>query len=189
MKKLKVLLVDDDEMIRGMYATVFRNEDFEVSEARDGSEGLNKAIKENPDIVFTGIVMPTMDGFQLMEMLSKNVVTSKIPVFISSHLGREEDQRKAKELGAKDFFVRGMYTPNEVVSKIKAMLDASSEYRLKFDPKELDAQNLFIDMHIDKEAKCQKCGKELILLLRANGANKQEFQASFICPECDKEQN
>lgn len=88
-KTKKILLVDDDEMIRGIYSEVFRNNGFEVEEARDGLEGLEKARSIIPDIIFTGIIMPKMEGFDLMEALKKNVATSQIPVFISSHLGRE----------------------------------------------------------------------------------------------------
>ena len=71
MSALKILLVDDDETIRGMYDDIFKKEGFEVFEAIDGVDGLDKATKNIPDVIFTGIVMPTMDGFQLMEALKK----------------------------------------------------------------------------------------------------------------------
>jgi CheY-like chemotaxis protein len=188
MKTIKVLLVDDDDSIRGMYATVFKKEGFEVIEAVDGVDGLDKATKNAPDVIFTGIVMPTMDGFQLMEALAKNVATSKIPVVISSHLGREEDHRRANELGAKEFFVRGMYTPNEIAEKIRSMFDAH-EYRLKFIPDELDAKKLFTDMHMDPEFKCGDCRGDLILSLQVANVERHEFTAKFICSKCDKIQN
>lgn len=183
MSALKILLVDDDESIRTMYAEIFRREDFEVIQAVDGVDGLDKATKNSPDIIFTGIVMPTMDGFQLMEALKKNVATSNIPVVISSHLGREEDQKKARELGAKEFFVRGLYTPHEIVDKIRNIFKAD-EYKLKFNVTDLDAKKIISDMQFSENFKCSKCGSEMVLSMKPAGVKKNEFVAKFICPEC-----
>ena len=109
----KILIIDDDDTIRESYALKFRQEKFEVISAKDGVEGLDLAHKEKPDIIFTGIIMPRMTGFELMGALSKEVSTSEIPVVISSHLGRKEDDQRAKELGAKDFIIHGEVTLNQ----------------------------------------------------------------------------
>jgi DNA-binding response OmpR family regulator len=183
MNALKILLVDDDEPIRNMYAEIFKKEGFEVSEAINGVDGLEQATKSIPDIVFTGIVMPTMDGFQLMEALKKNVATSNIPVVISSHLGREEDKRKAQELGAKEFLIRGFYPPHEIVEKIRAIFKLA-EYKLKLNPTELDAKKLIKDMHFKENFKCSECGGELILSIKLINSNSHEFAAKFVCPGC-----
>ncbi|PIP26842.1 MAG: hypothetical protein CO140_02000 [Candidatus Moranbacteria bacterium CG_4_9_14_3_um_filter_40_7] len=184
---IKILLVDDDEEIRSMYAEIFKKEGFEVSEAVDGVDGLNKATKNIPEVIFTGIVMPTMDGFQLMEALKKSVATSSIPVVISSHLGREEDRKKAQELGAKEFLVRGFYTPNEVVEKIRAIFE-SKEYKLKFSATELDAKKIIQDAHFNENFKCSNCGAELILLIKPVNFQNSEFTTKFVCPKCDFKQ-
>ena len=180
---LKILLVDDDLATRGMYAEIFRKEGFTVVEAENGVEGLDKSIKEIPNIIFTGIVMPIMDGFTMMDALKKNVVTSNIPVVISSHLGREEDQQKARELGAKAFFVRGFYTPHEIVEKIRLLFELP-EYKIKFSLDELDAPKLARDLHVDMNFKCVKCESKLILLMKPLEANSREFSAKLVCPEC-----
>jgi len=182
------LLVDDDEAIRNMYAEVFKKEGFEVSEAVDGVDGLDKATKNTPSVIFTGIIMPRMDGFQLMEALKKNVGTSGIPVVISSHLGREEDQRRAQELGAKEFFVRGYFTPYEIVEKIRAIFQLS-EYRLKINPTELDAAKIVKDMHFEENFKCGSCGGELVLSLKLTDVKNHDFSGKFICSQCNKIQN
>src|SRR5665647_2104757 len=104
-KKLKILIIDDDTETRNMYVEVFKKNDFEVEEAVDGMDGLEKTLKNIPDIVFSGIVMPRMDGFDLINSLKKNPATSQVPVVISSHLGKAEDEEKARGLGAKDFIV------------------------------------------------------------------------------------
>lgn len=182
-KKLKILLVDDDAVVRGTYAEVFAKEGFEVSEASDGLEGLDKATKDVPDIIFTGIIMPKMDGFAFKEALAKNVSTSGIPVFISSHMGREEDRQKSQELGAKGFIVLGMISPREVVEKIKAIFE-KKEYKIKFDGSELDAKNLAQDFHLNSQYLCPNCYSRMIMVLKISDTEKNEFMARFACPKC-----
>jgi PleD family two-component response regulator len=183
--KLKILLADDDENIRTMYAEIFAKEGFEVEEAVDGLEGLEKATKNTPDIIFTGIIMPRMDGFALIESLKKNVATANIPIFMSSHMGRKEDQDKAREAGVKEFFVVGMIPPRQVVARVRAILKGGSRYLLKFDPKSLDAGKLSSDLNLsDKNFFCPKCGSDMSISLEIIDIPKQEFKAKFVCPSC-----
>ena len=181
-KKKKVLLVDDDATIRTTYADIFRSEGFEVVEAGDGMEGLDKAIAEMPDVIFTGIIMPKMDGFDLKDALAKNVATVNIPVLMSSHMGREEDRQKAMAMGVKDFFVVGMITPRHVLEKVRALF-SSKKYHLKFDALALDAPKLAADFHLN-EFRCEKCNELKIMVVEIMDANKEEFKTQFVCPEC-----
>lgn len=185
--QFKILIIDDDEPMRTLYSEVFGKNDFNVIGAGDGREGLDKAVKELPDIIFTGIVMPEMDGFELMEALKKNVSTRDIPVVISSHMGREEDKKRAQTAGAKDFITRDFNTPNEVVARIKTILE-SKEYRLKFSPGEIDAPKLAKDMLANDIAKCQSCGGEMVLSLKLSDVKRHIFFAKFICINCRKTQ-
>ncbi|PIP27847.1 MAG: hypothetical protein COX29_04345 [Candidatus Moranbacteria bacterium CG23_combo_of_CG06-09_8_20_14_all_35_22] len=182
-KKIRILLVDDEQTIRETYADIFRQAGFEVSEAVDGLDGLDKATKEMPDVIFTGIIMPRMDGFALKEALVKNVNTSKIPVMMLSHMGREEDREKAQNLGVKDFIVQGMISPKEIIEKIQAMF-GSEGYLIKFSTSELDALKLAEDLHINQRFECPKCSGEMVLKLKIFDVNKQEFNAKFVCPKC-----
>jgi len=181
-KKRKILLVDDEIPTRSMYAAVFKNAGMEVLEAEDGLEGLDKATKEIPDVIFTGIIMPKMDGFQLMEALKKNVATASIPILISSHMGREEDRQKANLLGARYFIVKGFSTPKEVVEKVNALFLGGNEYRLEIDDSSLDAQKLSRDFGLNN-LKCPECKNKLIIKLTV-GENKQEIKTTLICPSC-----
>jgi len=181
-KKIKILIVDD-EPIRTTYSDVFKAEGFEVIEATDGVEGLNKAIAEVPDVILTGIIMPKMDGFALKDALVKNVSTANIPVLMSSHMGREEDRKKAIEIGVKEFFVLGMITPKKVVEEIHSMFSAK-KYHLNFNAAALDASRLESDFHFENGFVCEKCGKQRIISLEIADVIKKEFKARFICPEC-----
>ena len=102
----KILIVDDADVIRETYAQIFKQKKAQVISAKDGVEGLDLATKEMPDVIMTGIIMPRMDGFQLIKALKENVQTSEIPIAILSHLGREDDRKKAEELGIVNFIVQ-----------------------------------------------------------------------------------
>ena len=184
-KKFKILIVDDDESIRSTYVDVFKKDGFDVIEAIDGVDGLDKATKSIPDIIFTGIIMPRMDGFGMMEALKKNVTTSSIPVVISSHMGREEDQRKSQELGAKDFITRDMTTPIEVVGRVKNALNLN-EYRIKINLTELDAQKLAKNMHWSDKFQCNWCGGDMCLSMKLADVKDKKFDARVICSQCGK---
>ena len=127
-----------------------------------------------------------MDGFSLMEALKKNVVTGSIPVIISSHMGREEDQKKAQELGAKDFIITGYYTPREIVNRVKDLF-AENEYKLRVYADVLDAAKMATEIGIKAELKCKYCGGDLIMAIKPSDMKNHVFSAKFICSQCKKQ--
>ena len=185
MAKPKILIVDDDDAVRNIYTEIFKKEGFEVEEAVDGLEGLDKATKNSPDVVFTGIVMPRMDGFGFIEALSKNVATAKIPVVISSHLGRTEDHEKAKTMGVKDFIVRNMVTPKEAVERVRKVL-GSGDYKIKINSNDLDAKQLARDLHFREDYKCGYCDADLIFNISVSDIENHEFRGKINCPNCGR---
>lgn len=182
----KILIVDDDVFTREMYADVFRRAGYEVFEASDGVEGVDIATKNLPDVVFTGIVMPRMDGFTLIETLKKHSLTSKIPVFMSSHLGREEDRSRAEALGVKSFIIRDFTSPTEVVNLVSASFSENEEYTLDFDRFHFDAQRLCQDLNLPGDFHCPQCGDSLMLKIRVleHGA----CSGHFACSHCNWKQ-
>ena len=187
-RKIKILIVDDDVELREMYVEIFQNANFEVIEASDGVEGLDNATKEIPDVIFTGIVMPRMDGFSMIESLQKTVMTSAIPIVISSHMGREEDKLRATKLGVKDFIVRGTTRPIEVIERISSLFtEAGKEYRLEFNPYAQDAQNLAKDLNFQASYLCLDCSEKLVLNLKLTNPKDRIFEAKFVCPKCGLE--
>lgn len=183
-KNKKILLVDDDEPTRQMYSDLFKGAGFEVIEAIDGLEGLEKAVKESPSVIFTGIIMPRMDGFTMMESLKKNIATSNIPVIISSHMGREEDRQKANVLGVRDFIVRDFTTPKKVLEKIKSIFMEEKEYRLEIDTYSMDAQKLAQDLGLNNNFQCMECDERLIFKVISKSNNAEGMEARLICPSC-----
>jgi len=184
-KKIKILLVDDDVETREMYAEVLAKAGYEIVQANDGVEGLDITTKEMPDLIFTGIVMPRMDGFTMMETLKKTVMTASIPVVISSHMGREEDQQRANVLGAKDFIMRNVTPPKEVVERINALFVRSGmQYTIDFNPYSMDAQKLARDLSFNTDFQCLECNEKTALSLKLVDTKNRIFEAEFICPRC-----
>ena len=182
-RKTKILIVDDDHNVRNLYSDVFQEKGFDVYEAIDGSDGLDKAQKISPDLVFTGIVMPRLDGFGLIEALRNNAATNKIPIIMSSHLGREEDKKKAEKMGVTDFIVLGYYKPYEVVEKVRALF-ATQEYELRVIPNDLGARELAKDMNIKDGLRCKKCDGELILTMKLVHPDDRTFYSKLKCIRC-----
>ncbi|MCX6763907.1 MAG: response regulator [Candidatus Moranbacteria bacterium] len=180
----RILIIDDDKETRERYVDVFKSGGFEVVEAIDGADGLDKAVKNKPDVIFTGILMPKLDGFELTAELKQNAATANIPVVISSHMGREEDRKKAASMGIKDFIARDLVTPLEAVQRIKAIFNLQN-YKIKFSPTELDAPKMAKELEINPEFKCPSCRETMIISLEPAGKN-HSFTAAVICPRCGK---
>jgi CheY-like chemotaxis protein len=168
--KLSILIVDDDKDLRGVYAYNFQNAGFEVHEANDGLEGLTLATQHKPNVIFTGIMMPNMDGFEFLRILKSNVETSSIPVLISSHLGKEEDKKKAMDLGASQFLVKGMVSPVETVSLVKNLL-TKKIYNVIISSDDADGKAFLTDFNLAHPVKLE---------LDPLGENGQEFKARLV---------
>lgn len=180
-KGIRVLIVDDEAVGRELYAEYFRSVGFDVHEANDGLEALEKVAIVAPDVILTGIIMPRMDGFTLFDALKKNVVSANIPVIFFSHLGREEDRRHAFDMGAKDFIVRDMTPPAEVAKLIRELFGAM-EFTVAIDPNVLDAQKLAESFDISPDFLCDKeAGSRIAIKLRTKDRKTRRFDAEIIC--------
>lgn len=118
----KILLIEDDPFLSEIYTAKFEEAGFEISHAQDGSIGLRKIKDEHPDLLILDIVMPNMDGFEILRVIKDERETKDIPVVILSNLGEQEDVEKGLGLGAAAYIIKAHYTPTEVVAKVKAIL-------------------------------------------------------------------
>jgi len=121
-KKIKILLIEDEEMLANMYEVKFKNEGFDLEKALDGAEGLEKAKANTPDFILLDIIMPKMDGFSVLKALKEDPNTKDVPVMLLTNLGQEEDIEKGKELGSVGYLVKANITPAEVVAEVKKKL-------------------------------------------------------------------
>jgi two-component system, OmpR family, alkaline phosphatase synthesis response regulator PhoP len=115
----KILLVEDDQMISGMYKIKFQQAGYEVVIAENGKDAIEMAADINPDIILLDIILPMVDGFGALEAIKKEPKSKNVPVIMLTNLGTDEDIAKGKELGATDYLVKASLTPGEVLGKIE----------------------------------------------------------------------
>jgi len=122
-KKTKIALVEDDRFLSRMYKTKLEMENFEVHSAADGKTGLELIQKELPDVLLLDIILPEMEGWDIIKQMKKDPETKDIPIIILSNLGSDEDVAKAKLYGVTDYLVKAHFIPREVIAKIKKYLN------------------------------------------------------------------
>lgn len=178
----KILIVDDDEFLLGVYAKNFRDEGFEVLTAHDGQEAWEIISGGNvPDVVFTGIMMPRMSGFELIAKMQADQNLAKIPVAINSHRGRPEDEKLAKEMGVDDFIIQGLTTPAETIRRVKLLLGIQNIYKVAIAPDKNDASTLINFLNKQQGAACDPSGGKDIFLEIEPKTEKGEFKIKISC--------
>jgi len=120
--KQKVLIVDDDTFLSGIYATKLDLEGFEVETAHDGEEGLKVAARMLPDIILLDVLMPKLDGFETLKRLKADAALKDTPVIMLTNLGQKEDVEKGIQEGAADYLIKAHFVPSEAVEKIRGVL-------------------------------------------------------------------
>lgn len=119
----KILLVEDDPLMIRMYQRKLLNDNYEVGVAVDGEEGLAKIRSFRPDLVLLDIMMPKINGLQVLERMKSDPTTSQIPVIILTNLGgSQEDIERGLEMGAVAYMVKSAYRPDDVIVKLKEVL-------------------------------------------------------------------
>jgi len=118
----KIVLIEDDQMLVEMYSLMFKAEAFTVLIADNGESGLALVKKELPDLVLLDVMMPKMDGFEVLAELKKDAKTKDIPVLLLTNLSQQGDLEKGKNLGAADYVVKASMTPSGVIERIKKYL-------------------------------------------------------------------
>jgi len=120
--KQTILLVEDDEFLAELYATKLNLEGYEVLIASDGEKGLKMATDKLPELILLDIILPKMDGFEVLKEMKSKKKTTKIPVILLTNLSQKDEVKKGLELGADDYLIKAHFMPSEVISKIKKVL-------------------------------------------------------------------
>lgn len=118
----KILVIEDDKFLRELIVRKLLKEGMETVEAVDGEEGQAKVKSEKPDLILLDLILPGIDGFQLLSQIKSDPELKLIPVIILSNLGQKEDIERGMQLGATDYLIKAHFTPGEVVEKIKETL-------------------------------------------------------------------
>ena len=118
----KVLIIEDDKFLRELINKKLQLENFETILAVDGEIGLELIEKECPDIVLLDLILPGINGFEVLAKIKESEKFKEIPVLILSNLGQKDDIEKGMELGAVDYLVKAHFTPSEIIEKINQTL-------------------------------------------------------------------
>ena len=118
----KILVVEDDKFLRELISRKLSGEGFEVSEAIDGEEGIKKIKEEKPALVLLDLILPGVDGFEVLSKIREDPNMAQTPVIVLSNLGQREEIEKGLKLGAIDYLIKAHFTPGKIVEKIKNAL-------------------------------------------------------------------
>lgn len=119
MAKHKIVLIEDDESLSKYLREELEEGGFEVVQAFDGEEGLEKVRSDKPDLILLDVVMPKKTGFEVLEELKKSPLTREIPVILITMSGGDEEVKRGLRLGANDYIVKSQHAVGEIVEKIK----------------------------------------------------------------------
>ncbi len=119
----KILIIEDDDFLRSLAVTKLEKEGLIVSMAADGQQGLAQAETTNPDLIILDLMLPVMSGFDVLKSLKASDATKNIKVIVFSNLGEESDIKTCLDLGANDYLVKANFTLDELVEKIKELLN------------------------------------------------------------------
>jgi DNA-binding response OmpR family regulator len=118
----KILVVEDDKFLRELITQKLKREGHDVREAVDGEDGVRKIEEEKPDIILLDLILPGIDGFEVLAKIKENPERKDVPVIILSNLGQRDDVERGLKLGADDFLIKAHFTPGEIIEKIEAVL-------------------------------------------------------------------
>ena len=117
---IKILIMEDNEILNEMYSMKFRIEWFDVESSLDGKSGLEKLKTFTPDIILLDIMMPWMNGFEAFELIKKQC-SYPVKVIIFTNLTSKDDNDRALALGATDCLIKADTTPKQAVERVRAL--------------------------------------------------------------------
>jgi two-component system, OmpR family, response regulator VicR len=118
----KILFIEDEPTLQKELEEILNQENFQILSSFDGTQGLEMAKKEKPDLILLDLILPKKDGFEVLKELKADDKLKGIPVIILSNLEGTGDVEKALELGATTYLVKANYELNDVIAKIKEFL-------------------------------------------------------------------
>jgi DNA-binding response OmpR family regulator len=121
-KGKRVLVVEDEQALREMYATWLQSAGFDVIVADNGISGLEKVMHEEPDLLLLDILLPKKDGLEVLNEIRRNPKTAKLPVIILSSLDQDFEKKQGISLGATHYLVKTAISPELLFKTIHAIL-------------------------------------------------------------------
>ena len=117
--KKKILLVEDDTALAGVYKTRLEMEGFDVRHVDNGEDALSNAVDFRPDLIVLDVMMPKINGFDVLDIIRNTPETANMRVIMLTALSQAKDKQRAEELGADDYLVKSQVVITDVVARIK----------------------------------------------------------------------
>lgn len=117
--KKKILLVEDDDALANVYKTRLEVEGFDVRHVDNGEDALSNAVEYRPDLIVLDVMMPKIDGFDVLDILRQTPETTGMRVIMLTALSQAKDKERAEKLGADDYLVKSQVVISDVISRIK----------------------------------------------------------------------
>lgn len=116
--KKMVLIVEDDLFLQGIIAMKLEKAGFEVERALDGKEAFTILEKKRPDLILLDLLLPGMEGHEVLRHIKETSQWASIPVIIASNLDSSSERKRVEDLGARDYLVKAEHTPDEIVNRV-----------------------------------------------------------------------
>ena len=121
--KKKILIIEDDIFIRDIYQVKFSQEGFDVTVAEDGIIALEILKNMLPDIILLDIIMPRMNGIDVLKKIKDNDDLKNVPIIMLTNISEKEKINEGLEYGISDYLIKSHFTPSEVVAKVNTLLN------------------------------------------------------------------
>lgn len=115
----KILLVEDDDTLASIYQQRLELEGFNVRRSNNGEVALTDALEYKPDLILLDVMMPRINGFDVLDILRNTEATKHVHIIMLTALSQPKDAERARELGADDFLVKSQVVISDVVDRIK----------------------------------------------------------------------
>lgn len=125
----KILIVDDNKTVRTLLGLNLRKENYEVIEAENGQEGLNRVNEDKPDLVISDILMPQMDGFEFCKQVRTTSKVPMVPFMFLTSIDQVATELRGFRTGADDYLIKSNIKKEDLLAKVEAMLNKSNEFK------------------------------------------------------------
>jgi DNA-binding response OmpR family regulator len=186
--------VEDQAGFRMIYEDLLAHEGYAVFTAGDGELGWDMIREKKPSLVLLDLGLPKVDGFEVLRRMRADPETKGIPVIIFSVMGEPNDIKKAMEMGANDYTIKGFYTPLQILSKIKSQLiqvepmKKTVSYKIPLKPGGKEAAQFMEELDLPPGYGCPVCNVEMVLEMFPDHVREGThwFISRLVCPQCEK---
>ena len=127
--KKTVLVIEDDYFIQDLYQSFLETAGLNVICSSDGKNGYEQAVSKNPNVILLDIMLPTMNGIEVLKLLKSNLLTKKIPVILITNLGHQDIINSALDIGAQGYLLKVRCSPEQLVSTVAIFIN-HPEYKM-----------------------------------------------------------